>query len=258
MTDTPLTRRSALARAGPMILANATVPLAGVVDTAVIGKVGTAADLGGVALGVALFNVVYWSFYFLRMGTTGLAAQADGAGDGGEVARALTRALMLAALFGAVVILARTPIAALGFAVLQGERDVEAQGALYFLARSWGAPGAFAIFAVTGWLIGLGRTGATLAVHVMFSLVNIVLDLWFVLGLGWGVEGVGRATAIAEWSGAALVAALIAGPLVRTVRGARGVLARDALWAPAAWRRLFAVNVDLMVRTWSLVIGFTW
>jgi len=182
MSDTspPLSRARVFHLAWPMIFANAAVPLAGVVDTAVIGMVGDKSDLGGVALGVVLFNVFYWSFYFLRMSSTGLTAQAMGAGDRASAQRVLLRALMIAAGVGVLLLTLRTPVVALGFQVLQGDAAVEATGATYFLTRSWGAPGAYALFALTGWLIGLGRMRPVLIISIAMSAINIGLDVWFV------------------------------------------------------------------------------
>ncbi|WP_291843931.1 MATE family efflux transporter [Maricaulis sp.] len=258
MSVPSLTRLDVIKRAWPLVFANAAVPLAGVADTFVLGLSGDKADLGGVALGGALFSVFYWSFYFLRMGTTGLTAQADGAGERAETQRILLRALAIAAAFGLAIFLLRDLIALGGFALLQGEARVEDKGADYLLARAWGAPAALACFALSGWLIGLGRNAATLAIYVVFSLVNIALDLWFVLGLGLGPGGVGAATAIAEWVALLVGLAFMADTLRRQEGWADGVLDRARLLDPAAIRELFQVNVNLMIRTWCLVIGFTW
>jgi MATE family multidrug resistance protein len=234
-----------------MFFSNAAVPLASVVDTAVIGAVGDKADLGGVALGGTLFNLVYWSFYFLRMSSTGLAAQARGAGQADELVRVLVLAL------GAATLIVRHPVATIGFGVLQGAERVEAAGTTFFLARSWGAVGAYASFAVTGWLIGVGRTRAVLGVQFVFSAVNIVLDLWFVLGLGWGVAGVGAATAIADTVGA-LVAIGVALRVVRRELGFHLKPGDRSLWSPVAVRRLLSLNSDMMIRSWALLAGFSW
>ncbi len=258
MSIPSLTRLDVIKRAWPLVFANAAVPLAGVADTFVLGLSGDKADLGGVALGGALFSVFYWSFYFLRMGTTGLTAQADGAGDRAETQRILLRALAIAGALGLLVFLLRDLIALAGFAILQGEARVEDKGADYLLARAWGTPAALACFALSGWLIGLGRNAATLAIYVAFSVINIALDLWFVLGLGYGPGGVGAATAIAEWIALLIGLAFMAFVLKRQSGWARGVLDRAKLLDPAAIRELFQVNVNLMIRTWSLVIGFTW
>ena len=256
--EQPLTRKAVLARAWPLIFANATVPLAGVIDTFVLGLSGDGSDLGGVALGGAIFSVFYWSFYFLRMGTTGMTAQADGAGRLADVQRILLRATLVAIVLGLLVWMFRHPISWAGFAILQGTETVEDKGAAYLLARAWGAPAALAGFAVSGWLIGLGRNQATLAIYAVFSATNIVLDFWFVLGLGMGPGGVGAATAIAEWT-AVVVAIGFALHAIRQQKGwAEQVLDRDQLLDAHALREMFHVNVNLMIRTWSLVIGFTW
>ena len=256
MDPVALTRKDVLMRAWPLVFANAAVPLAGVVDTFVLGLSGDASDLGGVALGATLFNLLYWSFYFLRMGTTGLTAQADGASNETEVQRSLVRALLLAAIIGLAVLALRGPVASLGFAILQGEPGVEAKGASYFFARTWGAPGAFGVFALTGFLIGLGRSTETLIVHGVISAVNIALDFWFVLGLGYGPGGVGAATAIAEWCG--LTIGVI---FVLRIVAARGgwrdnVATRSAVLDPAALKQL--IDLNLMLRTWTMIVGFTW
>lgn len=256
--EQPLTRTAVLARAWPLIFANATVPLAGVIDTFVLGLSGDSSDLGGVALGGALFSVFYWSFYFLRMGTTGMTAQADGAGRLAEVQRILLRATIVAVILGLLVWVFRYPISSIGFTILQGSEIVETKGADYLLARAWGAPAALAGFAISGWLIGLGRNSATLAIYAVFSGVNIVLDFWFVLGLGMGPGGVGAATAIAEWT-AALVAIGFALHAIRAQKGwAEHVLNRTKLLDRQALAEMFQVNLNLMIRTWSMVIGFTW
>lgn len=255
---TPLTRTAAFRLAWPMIFANAAIPLAGVVDTAVIGAVGDKAALGGVALGVTLFNLFYWSFYFLRMGSTGLAAQASGAGDVAELQRILLRALGLAGLLGLAVLSLRTPIGTAGFALLQGGPLVESAGLEYWGGRAWGAPAAYAVFALTGWLIGVGRTRAVLVVNLVFSVTNIGLDLWFVLGLDLGVAGVAWATAAADITAAA-VGLFYSAVIIRAEGGLRPeALAWDRLTALSDLRRLLAINTDMMIRSWALLVGFSW
>ncbi|HAQ34776.1 MAG TPA: MATE family efflux transporter [Alphaproteobacteria bacterium] len=258
MDPAPLTRKDVLLRAWPLVFANAAVPLAGVADTFVLGLRGDASDLAGVALGAAIFNIVYWSVYFLRMGTTGLTAQASGADDEAEVQRTLVRALLLAGVIGLLVWLIRVPLAELGFAILQGGPQAEAQGTAYFTARSWGALPAFGVFALTGWLIGLGRSSETLIVHGVISAVNIGLDLWFVLGLGYGPGGVGAATAIAEGCGLIVALALLWRILPRRGGLTTGLLDRAALLDPGAIRRMIDINLNLMLRTWAMIAGFTW
>ena len=258
MSDLTLTRRSVLARAWPLVFANATVPIAGVVDTFVLGRTGSAADLAGVAQGAILLSVLHGSTYFLRMGTTALTAQAEGADNAPESQRTLLRALGLALILGVILLLARDLVAWAGFAILPGEADTEAVGSSYFLIRMFGLTGGMIALAISGWLIGQGRSLDTLAIFAVFSLVNIGLDLWFVFGLGWGPDGVALATVIAEWAGAGL-AIIVALNVIRKRGGwADGVLDRSRLLDPIAVRRLVLMNTNLMIRTWTLTIGFFW
>ncbi len=253
-----LTRRRVLARAWPMALAGAALPLAGAADTLVISLTHGAAEIGGVGLGLVAYSPVYWGFYFLRMGATGLAAQAEGAGDEPALQRVLVRALAAGLAFGVLALAASAPLSALIFGLLQGSEAVETAGASYFAARLYGAPAALAMFAMAGWLIGVGRTRAILAAYGAMSAVNIALDLWFVLELGMGPGGVGAATAIAEWCGAALAAALVLAEIAR--RG--GWTAETFLWARlsdlAALARLFTVSAALFVRSAAMIFGFAW
>jgi multidrug resistance protein, MATE family len=258
MTSESLTRLQVLRRAWPLVFANAAVPLAAAVDTFVLGLAGDTTDLGGVALGGAIISIFLWSFYFLRMGSTGLVAQATGMGEESEGQRILVRALAIAVVLGLGVALLREPIAALGLAIMQGEPSVNVKGAAYLTARALGAPGALAVFALTGWLIGVRRMAATLAITVVFSLVNIALDLWFVLGLHLGPAGVGWATAIADWVGFAVGIVFVLRGIHARGGWVEGALRPSALLDLAAMRRLFDVNINLMVRTWTLILGFTW
>lgn len=258
MDPVALTRKDVFLRAWPLVFANAAIPLAGVVDTFVLGIAGDETDLGGVALGAALFNIVYWSFYFLRMGTTGLTSQADGAGKEDEVQRSLVRALILAGVIGTFIMAVQFPFARAGFFLLQGGEAVETNGAHYFHARAWGAIGAFGVFAITGWLIGLGRSTETLIVHGVISAVNIGLDLWFVLGLGYAAGGVGAATAIAEWSGFLLGIVFVLRVIPQRGGWCSDIFVRARLLDPAAIRTMIDVNLNLMIRTWAMIIGFAW
>lgn len=257
----PITHLGVLARVWPLAIANAATPLAGVVDTAVIGATGSADDLAGVALGAAIITVVIWSLYFLRMGTTGLAAQADGAGDPGSVVRVLVRSAVLALGLGLATAAAGGLIASVGFAVMADDAGLAgAQGAGrgYVIARAAGAPGALLAFALTGWLIGIGRAQDVMWVSVAFSAVNIALDLVFVVGFGWGATGVGAATAIADVTGAAMAAVLVARALRRRGGTPAGALDRSRLLNPAKLVELVVLSGDLMVRNWALTGAFAW
>ena len=171
-------------RAWPIILANAAVPLLGIVDTAVIGNLGDLSQLGAIAFGAMIFSLIYWSFGFLRMGTTGFTAQAAGAGDEAEVRATLGRALLVSVGLGLGIILLQWPLARLALALLNGSAEVEALTRDYFEIRIWGAPATLSIFALTGCLIGLGRSRQLLMVQLFLNGVNIFLDVLFAAVLG--------------------------------------------------------------------------
>ncbi|HEU4959650.1 MAG TPA: MATE family efflux transporter [Sphingomonas sp.] len=252
----PLTRRSIFAQAWPIMLGQTTVPLVGLVDTAVIGRTGDAAALAGVALGTTIINFVFWTFGFLRMGMTGMTAQAEGAGDGQEVEAMLLRGLALGFGLGLVLFVAQIALVPLAFALLAGGKGLDAAAHGYVAARFLGAPASLSVFAINGWLLGLGRTRAALVLQIVMNIVNLGLDVLFVWHFGMGARGVGLGTASAEWT--ALATGLVIAS--RYTRGF-GVFRRHRphfLFARAAVGRLFAVNADIMVRTLALLLLFGW
>ncbi len=253
-----LTRRAVLRRALPLIAANAALPLVGIADTLVISLTGDAAALGGVGLGAAAISVAVYGFYFLRMGATGLTAQALGAGDQAEAQRTLVRAGALGAMLGAAIF-ALSPIwLALARAAFGGSAAAEEAASDYLVWRFAGAPASLVGLALQGWFIGSGRTREVLLIQAVMSLANVGFDVWFVLGLGWGPAGVGAGTALAEWI-AAGVAVTIAWRGIRHQGGfAPGAWERARLLERAPLMRLFAVNRDLMIRSGTLVFGFAW
>ena len=252
MAEAPaLTHARVLRIAGPIVLSNATVPILGMVDTGVVGQMGQAAPIGAVGLGAVILTAIYWVFSFLRMGTTGLAAQALGRGDDAEAAALLSRALLVAGAAGLAVVALRTPLFAGAFLVAPASAEVEGLARDYMAIRVWSAPAMIGLYGVTGWLIAKERTGAVLVLQLWMNGLNIGLDLLFVLSFGWGVQGVAAATFLAEWSGLAL-----------------GLwLCRDAFrggaWAdrarvldPVRLRHMAAVNGDILLRSLLLQAAF--
>ena len=244
----PLTHARVLRIAAPIVISNATVPLLGAVDTAVVGQMGLAAPIGAVGLGAVVLASFYWIFGFLRMGTTGLAAQAHGAGDTGLRNAVLLRALLIGLAAGLVLVAAQAAIFWAAFRLAPASEEVERLARSYLELRIWGAPATIALYAITGWLIALERTRGVLVLQLWMNGLNIGLDLWFVLGLGWGVPGVAAATLIAEWSGLGL-------GLWLCRDGWR--LAGARLWDAAALRRMASVNGDIMIRSVLLQGSFT-
>ena len=199
-----LTNRRVLNIAVPIVLSNATVPIIGAVDAGVVGQLGSPVPIGAVGIGALILSTFYWLFGFLRMGTTGFAAQALGQGDSEELAVILSRALWIGGLAGALIILGQWPLFAVAFQVSPASAEVEALARDYMAIRVWSAPALISLYAITGWLIATERTRAVLVIQLWMNGLNAGLDLWFVLGLGRGVDGVAWATFLAEWSGLAL------------------------------------------------------
>ncbi|NOD62777.1 MULTISPECIES: MATE family efflux transporter [unclassified Ruegeria] len=248
----PITHRRVLKIAVPIVLSNATVPILGAVDTGVVGQMGQAAPIGAVGMGAVILASIYWIFGFLRMGTTGLAAQARGAGDIAETRALLIRGLLLGAAAGVFFVLAQAAVFAGAFALSPASPEVEALTRAYLEIRIWGAPATIALYAVTGWLIAVERTRGVFILQIWMNGLNIILDLWFVLGLGWGVEGVAVATLIAEWTGLAL-------GLWLCRDGFEGKIWRDRarIFDAARLRRMMQVNGDIMIRSVLLTGSFT-
>lgn len=201
---TNLTNSRVLKIALPIVVSNATVPILGIVDTGVVGQIGLAAPIGAVGIGAVILTGIYWMFGFLRMGTSGMTAQAHGAGDQPEVVALLVRALFIGFGIGLCMIALQVPLFWAAFQVSPASSEVEGLAQQYMQIRVWSAPATVALYGISGWLIAQGRTRDILALQLWMNSINICLDLWFVLGLGWGVQGVAFATFLAEWSGLGL------------------------------------------------------
>jgi MATE family multidrug resistance protein len=237
--------------AAPIILSGLSVPLLGAVDTAVVGRLPDAAYIGGVAVGAMIFDFLYWGFGFLRMATSGFTAQAQGAGDAIETGAALDRSLILAFALGFIILLLQTPAGLLAFSLLRGSPAVETQAHLYFTIRVWSAPATLGVYALLGWLLGRQRTDLVLLLELVLNSINILLDLLFVLGFGWGVAGVATASVIAEY--AALAVGL--GLAFRLGHRFPWWSARARLFARARLTSLLSVNGNVFIRTLSLVLA---
>lgn len=242
------------------LLTNLTVPAAGLVDTALLGHLADIRFLAGVALASLVFDVLYWSFGFLRMGTTGTAAQAVGRGDTAEVHRVLDRSLLLAAGLGAAILVLQRPIGDLAFLLLAGAPEVEAAGRAYFDARVWAAPATLANFAFLGWFLGREESGRALLMSATANLVNLGLDWLLIVELGMAARGAGWATAASQVAQLAVALALYASVRrrERAADPAAGDLAarRRAVLDRPRWAALLRLNGDILVRTVCLVGAF--
>jgi multidrug resistance protein, MATE family len=238
----------------PVVISNVSTPLIGVVDTAVVGQIPDAAYIGAAAIGGLIFTFVFWGFGFLRMGTTGLTAQALGSGDVAEVATVLCRSLLIALAAGILLIVLQWPIRESAFAAVHASARVEGLARGYFDIRIWAAPATLANYALLGWFIGLGRTDIGLILQLILNLTNMALDMLFVLGFGWDVRGVALGTLMAEVCAAAVGIAIA----MRHMRAMGGHWSTRRIFMPAQLKRTFSVNGDIMIRTLALIAAFLW
>ena len=232
------------------VLSNLLVPLAGLVDVAILGHLDDIRHLAGVALGAVIFDYLLWTVGFLRMGTVGPTARAEGVGDRDEVLAILIRGLAVAAALGGALLLLSPWLSAAGFALLDGTPDVEDAGRAYVAARFWGVPCAALTMGLLGWFLGREQAGRALAITAAGALANIGLDVWFVWGLGWGAAGAGWATAGSQ-ALALLTGLVLAAP---ELGGASRVLARAR--DTEALRELASLSRDIVIRTFFLVTVF--
>lgn len=236
----------------PMIFSNITVPLLGLVDTAVIGHLDSPFYLGGVAIGATATSFLFMLLLFLRMSTTGLTAQAFGAKNPQALARALVQPLMLALGAGLLIILFKTPLINLALSIVGGSGEVLEQARRFLDIRWLSAPASLANLVLLGWLLGVQYARAPVVLLVVGNVLNIVLDLWLVMGLHMNVQGAALATAIAEY--ATLLVGLGMARKVLVMRGISWAMLKTA-WQ-GDFRRLLALNRDIMLRSLLLQLCF--
>lgn len=241
--------RQILHLALPSILSNITGPLMGMVDLAIVGHMDDVAYIGAVGVGAMIFNVIYWIFGFLRMGTSGLTSQALGHRSLREVTALLLRSQLLGILIGLLFILLQVPLIDLGLLLMHPEPQVMAFCRTYCLIGIWGAPAMLALYGLTGWFVGMQNTRIPMVVSITQNIVNVALSLLFVIGLDMKIEGVALGTVLAQWTGMLLACALGWHYYGRLGFYAdfRGLLRWDAL------RQFFLVNRDIFLRTLFLV-----
>jgi multidrug resistance protein, MATE family len=245
-----VTHRRVFAIAAPTMVANLTTPLLGVVGTAVIGSLGQAHLLGAVAMSALVFDLIFWIFGFLRMGTVALTAQALGARDETEQRAVFVRALMIAGAIGVALLVVQAPLARIVYDLMGGSEAVTAAAKTYFFVRIWSAPFALGNYVVLGWLVGLGRAGRALALQIAINLLNMVVTAALVLGFDFGVTGAALGAVAAEAAG--FVGSLA---LVRHLGGTL-TLPAATIFDRTRLVRLFAINRDIMIRTAALITAF--
>ena len=238
----------------PSIVSNITVPLLGLIDVAIVGHMGSASYIGAVAVGSMIFNLVYWLFGFLRMGTSGLTAQAYGRQDQEEAASILRRSLKVALLSALALIVLQVPLRWLMFWIIGPTPDVSPLATLYFRIVIWGAPAMLGLYSLTGWFIGMQNTRIPMFISIMQNVVNILVSLLLVYGFGMKIEGVAIGTVVAQYAG--LVLAIISRPSPIPLPIGRGVNSAEGNYSPPSREgrgRGSSINIDIFLRTLCLV-----
>lgn len=244
--------RKILSLAIPSIIANITTPLLGLVDTAIVGHMGSEVFIAAIAVGGSVFNLLYWCFAFLRMGSSGMTAQAYGANDAVGQGLVVYRSLLLALGAGVVMIVLSRPIA---LAVL---RFMEVEGPTFDLALTyisiavWGAPAVLGLYSLSGWFLGMQNSRLPMWVSIIVNVTNIGVSLLLVYGLGWGIAGVASGTMAAQWCGF-LIGCLL---LRHHYRPSFPGWSEIARWS--GLRRFFSINMDIFLRTFCLVAVTLW
>lgn len=245
--------RKILALAIPNIISNITIPLLGMVDMAIVGRLGDASFIGALAIGTTIFNFIYWNFAFLRMGTTGFTAQAYGSRNFRDIASNLVRSAVVAFAFGLLLVLLQRYVGAFCFMLMKGSEVTRRYAEAYFYARIWAAPASLSLFAFQGWYIGMQNSRFPMYISIAINILNVAFSLWFTFGLGMGIAGVAWGTVVAQYGGLTMA-------LLLWLRYYR------RFWAYADLRRsldlkpmlrFFSVNRDIFLRTACIVAVYT-
>ncbi len=243
--------REVWALAWPLMLSSITVPLLGLVDTAVIGHLPDGQHLAAVAIGAMIFSILYWAFGFLRMGTTGMTAQAFGEEDGTKNRRLLAQSLVMGSVIGLFILVLQTPIIELALQLMDAAPEVTAEARQYAQWRILGAPAVLCNYALLGWFVGNQNTRIPLLLLLVTNLSNMLLDIIAVYGLGMFADGIAAATVIAEYLSLALGLYLSR----RILRRTSGQLERQRLWRWADYYQLIVLNRYLFVRTLAILFA---
>ncbi|MAS81273.1 MAG: MATE family efflux transporter [Legionellales bacterium] len=238
--------------AGPMIIGNVSMALLGLVDTAVIGHLESAVYLGGVAVGSVIFDFLYWGMGFLRMGTTGVVAQAHGKKDAREIRTLLIQSILVGLCIAILFLLFQNPIIHFGLALLEGSTDVKYYAGVYFHWMIWGAPALMILFSVNGWLLGMQNAMASLRIGITVNVINIILDIVFVVYMDMDVRGVALATVIAQYCGVFYAFSIVRKQLADD--GGSWSLAE--IFHLGKLRIFIRLNNDIFIRTICLVLVF--
>jgi len=238
--------------AGPMIIANVSMALLGLVDTAVIGHLDSAVYLGGVAVGSVIFDFLYWGMGFLRMGTTGIVAQAHGKEDAAEIRTLLVQSILVGLSIAIFFLLFQNPIINFGITLLKGSADVKHYAEVYCRWMIWGAPALMILFSVNGWLLGMQNAMASLRLGITVNVINIVLDIVFVVYMDMDVRGVALATVIAQYSGVIYAFFIVR----KQLKGQTGKWVIAEILHLEKMKSFMRLNNDIFIRTICLILVF--
>lgn len=233
----------------PSIVSNITVPLLGLVDVTIVGHLGATAYIGAIAVGGLLFNILYWNFGFLRMGTSGLTSQAYGRKDKDAEIRVLVQAVSVGLFSALAMLILQYPIERLAFRLLDTSAEVEQYAVTYFRICIWGAPAVLAQYGFTGWFIGMQNSRYPMYIAIVMNVINIVCSSCFVFLFGMKVEGVALGTVVAQYSGVMMAWWL----WFYNYKELRGRITFRGSLQLIAMRRFFAVNRDIFLRTLCLI-----
>lgn len=237
----------------PNVISNLSVPLLGVVDTALVGHLDEVYYLGALAVGGMIFNFLFWGFGFLRMGTTGLTAQEYGRRNRQGIMMMLARVQLVALLIGVLILILKEPISELSFWIIESGAEVELYTLVYFDIRIYTAPAVLALYGLNGWFLGMQNAKYPMIVTIALNLLNIVLNIWFIYGLDMHVDGVAYGTLISTY----LALALAAGLFLYRYRRYFTHFVRDELLNGGEIRQFFSVNRDIFIRTLCLIFTFS-
>ena len=243
--------REILRIALPNIVSNITVPLMGIISTAIAGHWGSdsAAAIGSLAIGVSIFNFIYWNCSFVRMGTSGLTAQAFGAGNFRECANMLGRALSVAGIMGILMVLLQYPVGELALRAMNGSQMTRE----YFYARIWAVPAGILLFGFNGWYTGMQNALFPMCTAVTVNVIHSLCSLWFAFGMDMGIVGIAYASVIAQWSGVALASVL----LVAKYRHVVKLIDWSQVIDLRPLKTYFIINRDIILRTFCIVAVYT-
>lgn len=247
-----LTNREILAIAVPAIVSNITTPLLAMVDTTIVGHLGSATFIGAIAVGGSMFNMLYWLFNFLRMGSSGMTAIAYGRGDRHETDSIFYRAVGMALMIGLAISILRHPLAAILLDIIDADEATRSLAADYFMIAVTGAPATLGVFALSGWFLGMQDSRTPMWMAIVTNVVNIPVSIILVFGFGMRIEGVATGSAAAQWSG------LIFGLIVAFVKYRPGRPDFKTIIRADRLKRFFMVNTDIFLRTLCLVTVTVW